>query len=283
MRLQDRDYEVLKGLATYGLLNRHLLQLLYFPQDREGRVTRRRLEAMVKADYVRKPREQPLCPRHGFPCPVFYLGVNGRDALAERFDDPAYLAKPVSIGSRPHLDHMLAVSEFHLALRDATDAHPDVSLVRWVNENEPINLSAPEDQQRRLFSELLVRPRLVCNPDAGFVLQKGEHKVVYYLERERGGTGAKQLYDRKTRGFDVLKQKKHHCDHFPEATHKEDFIVVCVAQSQSHLRRLVNVFRGREAAALWRFANAKKIDALSILTEPLWHHADRDSPAPLIK
>ena len=283
MKLQDRDFKTLNAIATYFLLNRHQIQPLCFPDDTEGRVTRRRLAAMVKAGYLRRPKQQVPSPIGGTVCPVYYLGAKGRDELAVRLDDPAILAKPVEPPPPAHLEHSLAVSQFQIVLRSAIKQNQTVKMEKWFNEREPINpLSTPE-KYRTLFTELRNRPRLVCNPDAGFLLGREENRVVYYLERERGGTGAHQLYKRKHRGYDGLQRTKKHCEHFPDTTYRAGFSVLCVAQSAVHRKQLLKAFKGKPAAEFWRFAAASDLAVETILTSPIWYHAEKADPGPLIR
>lgn len=238
---------------------------------------------MVDAGLIHSPKQQVPSPVSGAVCPAYYLGAKGRDVLLEKFDDPTLFGKPVSLQQRPQLEHCLAVAQTQLSLRAAANAHPTVSLVQWYHEFETLNPLLSPAEQFGLFSELQSRPRIVCNPDAAFMLQRSEDRVVYYLEQERGGTGAHQVYARKHKGYEFLMRQKDHCRHFPDATYRDGFTVLCVAKSIGHRTALLAAFKEKPQGDYWRFAAASEIDSETFLSTPVWYRAGRDKPSPLIR
>lgn len=175
------------------------------------------------------------------------------------------------------------MSQFQLTLRDAIAKQEELAIDQWYNEYEVINPYDEPKKQRTLFTELRPRPRLVANPDAAFLLSYREHRVVYYVERERGGTGANQLRDRKTPGYEGLLRQQGHCSlHFPTSTYAKGFTVLCPVQSIGHRKAVCRAFAGTTAAKLWRFASVTELASETILTEPIWYSADREEPTPLV-
>lgn len=53
----DRDLLILRAVARYYVLNRDQVQRLIFPDDKNGRVTRRRLQMLVDAHLLSR---QPM-------------------------------------------------------------------------------------------------------------------------------------------------------------------------------------------------------------------------------
>src|SRR5204863_158150 len=62
-----------------------------------------------------------------------------------------------------------------------------VMLVDWFNEEELVNPEHPDPKQHiRLYTELRLQPKkLVCIPDAAFLLDVAGHRGVFYLEQDR--------------------------------------------------------------------------------------------------
>lgn len=283
MELQPRDIKTLLALATYAVLDAVQIRNLAYPTDRDRRITRRRLSKMRAAGFIRATTLHAPSPITGHPAPAYYLAQKGLEQLTVRFDDPWLFCKSTSLVQPAHLSHYLEMSQFHIKLRAAIERHPTVSLQRFITEHEVIDATVPPEKQKTLYSRVQDRPLIVNNPDGAFLLLQNEHQVVYYVERERSGTGAHQVYKRKTKGYRILKDKKLHCQHFPTTTFTAGFTVLCVAQSPNHRRLLCAAFKGRPAAQIWRFAAAPELTEDSILVEPVWYHADRDEPGPLIR
>src|SRR5205807_104150 len=78
-------------------------------------------------------------------------------------------------------------ASFQAGPRKPAQGHQVVStasLGGWIGEYDVINARAKNPEERyRLYTLISEEPkRLVCNPDAAFLLPVGEHRRIFYLE-----------------------------------------------------------------------------------------------------
>ncbi len=140
--------------------------------------------------------------------------------------------------------------------------------------------AAPE-KKYRLYTLLCEGPRLVCAPDAGFLLTNRGTGKVHYLEIDRGTSGTRQVACAKTPGYAALAERLGHRRHFPEAD-LDSFAVLLVAPDVRRRDALKEQVTGKPGAAFWRFAAMPELTPETILTEPVWHRCDGQL-VPLIK
>lgn len=117
--ITERDLAVLRAVARYFVLNRPQVQRLCFPEDSDGRITRRRLIKLVKHGVLQKQPIQICDLDGGTPSAVYFPARRGLEIIAEHFSDKNFLR--VSTQSpQPHcVRHWLAVSETHLVFDQA--------------------------------------------------------------------------------------------------------------------------------------------------------------------
>lgn len=285
MVLQDRDIEVLASLAHYFILNSRQLREICFPEDSTGRVTRRRLSKMMHAGFVRKRNLHVVNPADGSTAPVYHLAKDGREFLAGHFDDETLLAKPLEPSQPQHLYHYVAVSETHSLFDKALRQHTDVTIPQWVNEDEFVNPDEPDKSQRRLLRTSF-DSRIVCLPDAAFLLGYQQQNVVVYLEQDRDTFFYDRVAARKSPGYQQLLSKSVHQQHFPDTT-LPFFFVLVVTPTAKRAEQLRRAFAKRnqdhDVQKTYRFASLDELNATNLLFEPMLsccHHTER---VPLIK
>ena len=163
--LTDRDFAILCAVVRYYVLNRQQIQRICFPQDPNGRVTRRRLQALVAAGLLNRQNTLFCHPLAGPAAPVYFPSRKGCELLAEMYDDERFLATPTQAPIPHHTLHWLAVSDTHITLDDAIKTQTAVTLDGWLNEWDICNKdeSAPE-KRFRLYTLIRESPRLVCAP-----------------------------------------------------------------------------------------------------------------------
>jgi hypothetical protein len=174
------------------------------------------------------------------------------------------------------------VSETHIALNEAIRLQSPVTVNGWLNEWDVCNKdeSAPE-KRFRLYTLIRESPRLVCAPDAAFLLTVRGHSKVFYLEQDRNTSGVFQIASSKTPGYAAMAEQQLHRRHFPEST-LDDFSVLMVAPTPKRRDALRKAIRDKGAAKLWRFAAAGEVQPDKFLHEPIWCPVDGE-PTPLIK
>lgn len=280
--LTERDVAVLRALVRYYVLNRMQIQRLCFPADRQGRITRRRIQALVTAKFISRAPMEVFNPAAGSPAPVYYPAQKGCEFLAEHTGDERYLLTPTQTPQHYHLFHWLAISDTHIALDAAVAAQTEVSLVDWLSEWDVANKdeSAPE-RRYRIYTLINESPRLVCAPDAAFLLRARGHAKVFYLEQDRNTSGVAQIAASKTPGYAAMVERGLHRRHFPQTT-LDAFSVLMVCPGERRREALRKAIRGKPGASLWRFAAVQDLAAERFLFEPVFHPCEGE-PAPLIK
>lgn len=280
--LTDRDVRVLLVVATYYVLNRPQIQRLCFPTDQTGRVTRRRLQALVSKRLLNRHRAQVVYPNSAPAGSIYYPSEKGCQCLAEHTGDDTYLAKPVDCPQQHCILHWLAMSDTHIKLDEAIASQSKVQLNGWINESDIVNADERRAELRyRLYTLLSEKPRLICAPDAAFALTAAGYTKVFYLEQDRGTTGARQLVARKIKGYSVLAKQGGHARHFSE-TNVEEFTVLCVTLNAGRREALRRAFKTKDGSEQWKLASAEELTADSFLFEPVWYPVTGE-PVPLVK
>jgi hypothetical protein len=280
--ITPRDVSILIALVRFYVLNRAQIQRLCFPADADGRVTRRRIQAMLDFKLINRTQVQVVSPSSGSPAPIYYPSRKGCEFLAEYCDDERYLTAPTQAPQPHHLFHWLAISDTHIALDAAIACQQDVALIDWLSEWDVANKdeSAPE-RRYRIYTLIDEKPRLVCAPDAAFLLSTRGHSKVFYLEQDRNTSGVRQIAASKTAGYAAMAERQLHRKHFPQTT-LDTFSVLMIAPSERRRDALKKAIREKPGASLWRFAVAEELSDGSFLFAPLWHPCEGD-PLPLIK
>ncbi len=277
MYVNHRDHAVLLAFARYGFLPRRHVQQRFFPKSADGREARRCLARLVKKGLIRRHPALGASVRDGTLAPLYVLTAAGREYLAEETGDEAFLYKPIEL---PHaLVHAMAVVEFHIMFDAAIAAQTDVVLEAWHNEGDVINADDPDPAKHyRLHTKLSYKPKGSCSPDAAFLLNRGGQRAAYYLELERGngsgGTGSRQLAERKAPGYSEMAERQIYLNHF-RADGIDGFHVLLVAPNGGRRDAIRRAFQQKDAAVfrtdLWRFAAQTEVAPDTLLTKEIWY------------
>jgi hypothetical protein len=288
MIITDRDMQVLLCLAQHHLLNRFQMQRLCFPTDKDGRVARRRLAALTEEGLIRKHYIQ-IVSQYDKPAGAIYLLTPcGCRFLADKKGMKDYLFKPVNLPHALHLSHQLAVAELHMILDSAISAQSQVTLEAWFNEFDIINPGEPDTEKHfRLFTEIQARPRLVCAPDAAFMLARQGKHFIFYVELDRGernrGTNAKNIVLHKHRGYRELARLGLHQRHFP-ATNAESFSVLLIAPNAPRRDALRRAFGKKDPRLyrtdLWQFASMTDLSSKNMLETEIFYRCENSDDLP---
>ena len=287
MVLQQRDIQVLAQLATYFILNSRQIRELCFVDDSTGRITRRRLNKMVREGLIRKRNLQVVNPIDGSTSPCYHLARGGREFLAGHFDDEAYLTKPIEPSQPQHLNHYVAVSEMHRLFDRALTRHADVVIDPWCNEDEVINPTAPKSEQRKLRTSF-EPTKIVCLPDAGFVLSYQDQHVVVLLEQDRDTDFYERVAAKKSPGYRELFVTRGHRKMFPNTT-LEFFYVLVITPTAKRREQLRKAFtknkrnHDHDVRKVYRFGSLDELNEHNLLFEPMFACCHHDDKVPLIK
>ncbi|MDP1796577.1 MAG: replication-relaxation family protein [Planctomycetaceae bacterium] len=287
MVLQERDIAALLICARCFIVSASQIRRVCYPDDTTGRVTRRRLTKMVHEGVLFRRRLAVVNPTDGAATPVYHLTKTGREFLASHFDDPQFLHLPIEPSQPQHLQHYVAVAETRLLLDAAVSQHADVKLHRWCHEDAILNPEEPDaTKRRRLFTELSTSPKLVCVPDAAFVLEFQGQRAVCYLEQDRDTFFHDRVAARKSPGYSGLFQQQLHKQHFPETT-LDHFFVVVITPTAKRRDQLQTAFtaknKGTPAERIYRFGSFDELTPENFLFEPMFRCCHHDDRVPLVK
>lgn len=280
--ISARDLPVLQSVARYYVLNRAQIQRTCFPDDKQGRITRRHLATLCEQGLIARTRVELVVPGSGSTAPVFYPTRKGLEFLVEACDDRSYLNIATRSPHPQHIFHWLAISETHLALDAALAKQEEVRCLAWLNEWDTADESAPVPEKKfTLYTLIQDRPRLVCAPDAGFLLHVDGHAKVFYLEQDRSTSGVFQVAASKTAGYAAMAEQRLHRRHFPQAT-IDPFSVLMVAPNERRRDALCKAIAEKPGSPLWRFAAAPDLMPERFLSQPVWRKCD-GTFGPLVK
>ena len=173
----------------------------------------------------------------------------------------------------------MAVVEFHIMFDVAISGQTDVVLEAWFNEGDVINADDPDPANHyRLHTKLSYKPKGSCSPDVAFLLNHKGRRAAFYLEMERGdghgGTGSRQLVERKAPGYVEVAERQIYLDHF-RAAGIDGFHVLLVAPTGQRRDAIRRAFQQKDATVfrtdLWRFAANTDITPDTLLTKEMWY------------
>ncbi len=287
MQLQARDIQALTMLAQYFMLTSRQLRQLCFHDDSTGRVTRRRMLKMSQDGLVRKRNLLVVNPRDGAASPVFHLTKIGREFLASHYDDELYLQKPVEPSQPQHLFHYVGVSDAQILLNEAIALQSTVTIENWVNEDEFVNPGEQDKDKRiKLLTQFPDGNKVVCAPDAAFLLAANQHRAVRYIELDRDSFYHDRVAARKTPGYKKLLATRSHLRHFPNST-RENFLVLFFAPTEKRARQLRDAFAktnaGDKALEIYRFGSFETLTPENVLTAPVFRCCHHDNLVSLLK
>ncbi len=286
MSLQPREEPLLELLARCYLMTAKQIRERIYP-DVDSKVSRRRLnEVLTKERYLSRYPKKTNDPRPA----VYYLADRGVEHLTKRLDNDAYLAKPTTLNCRAdHIAHTVEVGQILLAIEESFAAQDSVRLAACFHEFEPVNPRDNPADQRRMYTEFNQRPRHVCMPDAGFLIQRGLSQVVYFLEHESGrGTGYKDMARRKWKGYATLYDQAGHRGLFP-ATTWDGFLVLVVCPEDrwrdrfaTQMARVLKEKHRQDLLPIWRSVSFSDMLSGRFLTDPVVRRLDKSDLNPLV-
>jgi hypothetical protein len=276
MTITERDKSVLRAVAQYYTLTRQQIGALCFPDDKDGRITRSRLQKLLDAGLLNRTRMEVINPAvgAGIGAPVYYPSRKGCEFLAQESGDATSLSATTSTPNWQHLYHWVAVAQLHMLLDQAVALAADVTVDGWYGEWSVANADEEQPEKRyRLYTVISSdKPRIVCVPDAAFLLNKAGFRKVFYLEMDRDTTReASRVIAQKAPGYAGLAQAAGHLRHFP-SSNVDKFTVLTVAPTERRRDSLLKAVQGKEAADRWFFAALPDLTPATLLFEPVFRN-----------
>lgn len=279
-----RDIDIIRAVALYYVLSREQIQRLFFDEGKSGaRVSRRRLQYLLSLNLINRHTLFAMNPILGTPAPVYYPARKGLELLAEHFDDESFLLTPTHPPSPNNILHWLAITDTHMVASQALERQEEVNLDGWLNEWDVANKEESRSEKRFRIYQLLEQfpKRLVCAPDAVFLLSARGFKKVFFLEQDRCTAGIKQIAASKPKGYSVLAERHLHKKIFPE-TNVDSFTVIAVTPTESRRDALRKAFADVPGKHLWKFVSKTDLRPETFFQASVYFPVDGD-PVPLIK
>lgn len=284
--LTARDVCILRDIAEAYVVDRPTLTTLFFPGDKDGSQTRRRLNALRFRGLVQK-----LLPDYGLPegCPstaIYFPSPAGCRLLCELTGDMRFLLSNTRVPARANVRHFLALGHVRRTFQAAFASQSLAELVGYCNEFDLLsteNTSLPEETYR-LYTLVGREPnprvgqepkRIVCNPDASLLVRIGEASRGWYLELERGTTSPRKAAELKSPGYAGLFEKGLFHRHFGETTPK--FTVLVIGPTPTWRDDLRRAFAKTVRPDLYKFAAMLDFTPESALFGRIWHTTDPEA------
>ena len=254
MPLTALDMNILKIIALYYVLTREQVQKIGCAGHASGRGTRKRLLRLAQNGLIVKHKMQITLPGMNGAAPAYYPTKKGAETLANFYSDDRFLATNTKHPRADRLAHWIAINETRMVVESSAAATDGIKLLRWITEWETVNKDAAKTNQFCLHTQLTENPPLSCSPDAGFLIERGDKRMVYYLEEDRGTSGIRHIAARKSKGYDQLKKLGLHRKHFPETTF-DDFRVLFVTTNDYRAEKAVEEMQSKPGNELWLSMN----------------------------
>ncbi len=281
--LIQRKVRELGAVARYGVMTRAQIQDV--AEVRNDRQVRADLMELVGDGLLARASMEVVHPRAGRPAPVYFPTSRGVEIAAEAFDEPRFLATSTQRPNMAHLFHFTQVTDVRILLDRAIAGQSLVSLggslAEWDLANTHEKDARDPHKKYRLYTLLTEKPRLVCAPDAAFLLVVQEYRKVYYVEIDRGSSGIRQIAASKTPGYAELARRQWHQRHFE--TNVDTFSVLHVCPSASRRDLLRNEIKSKDGAGLHRFVSWIDCEPARLLHDPIFWTCNETEPQPLVK
>src|SRR5207244_3091882 len=162
------DIEVIASVAHYYTLTRAQINRLHFPNDHDGRLTRKRLRLIHEAGLINRSNMQVTNPLMGSPGFVYYPSAKGCAFLAQEKENPLRKDGCTRTPDWTRMYHYVAIADAHIVMDQAVTKTPSVAIDQWISEWDILNADEKEPEKRyRLYTRL--GQKLVCRPDAAFL------------------------------------------------------------------------------------------------------------------
>jgi hypothetical protein len=277
------EFQILQLVCRYYTLTRGQITRLLLPDDEDGRITRRHLVRLRQKNLINRTHMEVSNPDVGVMGPVYYPARDGCAYLAQECGDDTYFAVCTQTPHWQSLYHWVRVAETHVLIDRAAERLDGVLVATWYGEWDVLDPRGQEPQHRyRLYTLLRQTPKLVCVPDAAFLLDTLGHKKVFYLEQDRDTTkSADRVAAQKCGGYAGLAEVSGHRRHFPDMT-VEAFTVLMVAPTTRRRDALRKAIGQKPGSRLWKFASLTDLTTDTLLTGDVWYPATGDA-GPLIR
>lgn len=297
MRFQARDGEIIQAIYKYdGVLARRHIKQLFWPTA-SVKTMERRLSLLYHSGFLNMPNsaQRRINP---IPEPVVRLGWRGILYMAHEMDyeiePPATvnenqlrkLEKSLRVAKLrwqreprwSQLGHDIAVNDFRLAVEQATDHWPSLTLEKWMPEGE-------------FFTDMDIvtvgKRKKGVRPDGFFILtdhirqiNNSPAKARFLLELDNGTHPVTRFgRDKALPGLAYIRSKAY-LERF--GFNSGRWLVVCRSEQRMHnLKAQTEKVLGKQAS-IFLFTTLKQASPLRVLNDSIWLRGGSKNLFPLV-
>lgn len=271
IRLTERDKQIMETIHAFdGMMSRKQIDRLFF--SGKGRTQpRQRMQALFDHGYVNMPNEEEI---HRVPLGevIYWLDRKGARLVAglrgETLADISWRKKP----RWSMLEHDLAVNDFRIAVREACQKAPLLSMEQWVTDStfradpDTVTIKTRKGQSKK---------RQVI-PDAFFTIRRRKSgqedaadKFSFLLEVDMATESNPRFAREKVRAGRAYLGSKPYKKRFG-VSYGRYLVVTTTPQRLSHLKRATERAGGD---GLFYFTTLDKIDVQTVLSGSIWRLA----------
>jgi hypothetical protein len=293
--------KILECVVVYYTLTRMQLQDLCMPpgKDVDGRRMRKHLMALRREHLICQTQGQVVFPhRNGAPSPVYFPSRKGCELLAAETGQERFLHACTLTPNWQNLPHWVKIADFRIHLDKAVSRQSEVAVENCLTEWTIANPEEKAPEKRySLFTLLRESPRLVCAPDASFLVRYQGFLRGVLVEIDRLTSGIKQIAASKTPGFAYMAEHNSHLRLFPGLTprspavgdaegrrdkKKMPFTVLHVSPTPARRDQVRAAVRPKPWSELWKFAAWSDLTPESLLHDPILRDIDGEA-VPLVR
>lgn len=269
IRITERDKQILETIHAFdGMISRKQVDRLFF--SGKGRTQpRQRMQALFDHGYIRMPDEQEI---HRVPVGevVYWLDKKGAKLVAGLYGETL---SRFSWRRKPRwsiLEHDLTVNDIRIAVREACEASPLLSIEEWVSDSA---FRADPDKVTFTTRKGQQKSRQVI-PDAFFTVLKSNKqgssadpaKFSFLLEVDMATESNPRFVREKVRAGKAYVGSKAYRERFGVSFGRY-LIVTTSEQRLNHLKRAAERAGGEK---LFYFTTLGRINGQTIFSEPIW-------------
>ncbi len=267
MRESANDRVIVQYLYQYGMLSQVQFERLL---ERSRSTVQRLLRRLYDHHYL----ERLFFPKSKFgSSPALYILDHEGYALLRRLGIEDFAGLPRGDFSANHLNHLMAISEVHLAVEKACK-NAGYKLTAWLTDNQ----LRSRDVKMRVYSRRSA-PSLI--PDGYFAVSIPNVGTTHcFLELDRGMMSIPRFTE-KVRAYIEFYKSEQFAKHFGAKGFR--VLTVVDAAGEGRVNNLKNATARVPAIGrrFW-FAHLNGISAETVLAAPIWSIADGESNIPLI-
>lgn len=278
-RLTARDKAIVDAVYTHRALTAPQIAALFFasPSAATSSRCRHRLKLLYHHGFLHRI-EQPQILSAGREPLVYFLDKRGAQMLAVQqeceVEDLDWRERENKVGYR-FIEHLLLSNDVRIAITKATQRQ-EWTIEQWIDEQSLRRTHIKE--YVTIIGAQGSEQRVALIPDGYFVLATPEHRYHHFLEIDlRTETGEASVAGRK----DWARKMKAYISYYTHGHYQERYkttggrvlTITTGEKRMAHLKQITEKVGGR--SRFW-FTTFERLNAQTVLSDPIWQVAARE-------